>query len=73
MSAMQAEAFSYGQYVLFAERARKNNQPELADLFEKTTHVEHFEHLAQEVELAGLAGSVFVHQDQQPSQTAMGT
>ena len=57
MSAMQAEAFAYAKYTLFAEHARKSGQLELADLFEKTAHVERFEHLVEEAELAGLVGN----------------
>jgi len=57
MSAMQAEAFAYAKYMLFAEHARKNGQLELGDLFEKTAQVERFEHLAEEAKLAGLVGS----------------
>ncbi|MDR3576049.1 MAG: ferritin family protein [Anaerolineaceae bacterium] len=57
MTAMQAEAFAYAKYTLFAEQARKSGQLELADLFEKTAHVERFEHLVEEAELAGLVGS----------------
>jgi rubrerythrin len=43
--------------LLFAEHARMNGHPELADLFEKTALVERFEHLAEEAELFGLVGS----------------
>jgi rubrerythrin len=57
MSAMHAEAFAYAKYTIFAEQARKNGQLELADLYEKTAHVERFEHLVEEAELAGLVGS----------------
>ena len=55
---IQVEAFAYVKYMVFAEHARKNCDPELADLFEKTAHVERFEHLAEEAELAGLIGSL---------------
>ena len=57
VTAMQGEAFANVKYMLFAEHARKNGNPELADLFEKTAHVERFEHLAEEAALAGLVGS----------------
>ena len=57
VTAMHGEAFAFVKYMLFAEHARKNGHPELADLFEKTAHVERFEHLAEEAELAGLVGS----------------
>ena len=54
---MHSEAFAFVKYMLFAEHARKNGLPELDDLLEKTAHVERFEHLAEEAELAGLIGS----------------
>ena len=57
VTAMHGEAFAFVKYMLFAEHARKNGLPELVDLFEKTAHVERFEHLAEEAELAGLVGS----------------
>ena len=57
VTAMHGEAFAFVKYMLFAEHARKNGHTELADLFEKTAHVERFEHLAEEAELAGLVGS----------------
>jgi len=57
VTAMQGEAFAYVKYLLFAERARKNGHPALADLFEKTANIERLEHLAEEAELAGLVGS----------------
>ena len=56
VTAMQGEAFAYVKYLLFAERARKNGHPALADLFEKTANIERLEHLAEEAELAGLVG-----------------
>jgi rubrerythrin len=58
LTAMHGEAFAYIKYMLFAEHARKNGQVEIADLFEKTAHVERFEHLAEESALANLVGSV---------------
>ena len=57
VTAIQGEAFAYVKYMLFAEIARKNGHTELADLFEKTAHVERFEHLAEEAALVGLVGS----------------
>ena len=56
-TAMHGEAFAYVKYLLYAERARKNGNTELADLFEKTAKVERFEHFGEEAELAGLVGS----------------
>lgn len=55
-TAMQGEAFAAAKYQLFADRARKNGNIELADLFERTAKVERFEHLAEEAELAQLVG-----------------
>ena len=57
VTAMHGEAFAFVKYMLFAEHARKNGHPELVELFEKTAHVERFEHLAEEAKLAGLVGS----------------
>ena len=57
VTAMHGEAFAFVKYMLFAEHARKNDHPALADLFEKTANIERFEHLAEEAELAGLVGS----------------
>ena len=57
MTAMHGEAFAFVKYMLFAEHARKNGHPDLVELFEKTAHVERFEHLAEEAELASLVGS----------------
>jgi rubrerythrin len=56
-TAMHGEAFAYAKYLLFAEHARKSGNKALADLFENTAKTEHFEHLAEEAELAGLVGS----------------
>lgn len=56
-TAMHGEAFAYAKYLLYAEHARKGGNTALADLFENTAKTEHFEHLAEEAELAGLVGS----------------
>jgi rubrerythrin len=56
-TAMHGEAFAYAKYLLFAEHARKGENKVLADLFENTAKTEHFEHLAEEAEMAGLVGS----------------
>src|SRR5579863_8407725 len=55
--AMHGEAFAYVKYLLYAERARKSGNKELAELFEKTANTERFEHFAEEAELARLVGS----------------
>ena len=57
LQAMHGEAFAYARYLLFAEQARRNGRPALADLFERTAHTERFEHFAEEAELAGLVGA----------------
>lgn len=57
LQAMHGEAFAYARYLLFAEQARRNGRPALAELFERTAHTERFEHFAEEAELAGLVGS----------------
>jgi rubrerythrin len=56
-TAMHGEAFAYAKYLLYAERAHKSGNKELADLFEKNANTERFEHFAEEAELAGLVGS----------------
>ena len=57
LTAMHGEAFAYAKYMLYAERARRNGNPELAQLFENTAREERLEHFAEEAELVGLAGS----------------
>jgi rubrerythrin len=57
MTATHGEAFAYAKYMLYAQRARENGHPELADLFEKTAKTERFEHFAEEAKLAGIVGS----------------
>ena len=49
---MHGEAFAYAKYMLFAERARKTGNPELAQLLEKTAKEELLEHFAEEAALA---------------------
>lgn len=56
-TAMKGEAFAYAKYMLYAEHARKNGHPEIADLFENAANTERFEHFAEEAELAGLVGT----------------
>jgi rubrerythrin len=56
-TAMHGEAFAFAKYMLYAEHARKNGNPELADLFENAAKTERLEHFAQEARLAGLVGS----------------
>lgn len=51
-TAMHGEAFAYAKYMLFAERARKAGNPELAQLLEKTAKEELLEHFAEEAALA---------------------
>jgi rubrerythrin len=54
--AMHGEAFAYAKYLLYAHHARQGGEKELADLFEETAKVEHFQHFAEEAQLAGLVG-----------------
>ena len=51
-TAMRSEAFTYAKYMLFAERARKTGNPDLAQLLEKTAKQELLEHFAEEAALA---------------------
>lgn len=57
MTATHGEAFAYAKYMLYAQHARENGHPELADLFEKAAQTERFEHFAEEAKLAGIVGS----------------
>jgi rubrerythrin len=57
-TSMKGEAFAYAKYMLYAEHARKNGHPEIADMFESAAKTERFEHFAEEAELAGLVGTV---------------
>ncbi len=56
MTALHGEAFAFARYMLFAEHARKQGRPELADIFERAARTERFEHFAEEAQLAGLVG-----------------
>lgn len=56
-TAMHGEAFAFAKYTMFAEQARRNGNTELADLFEKTAKMEHYEHLREHADLAGVLGS----------------
>lgn len=56
-TAMKGEAFAYLKYTLYAEQARKNGHPEIAEAFENAAKMERFEHFAEEAELAGLVGT----------------
>lgn len=56
-NAMHGEAFAFAKYMLYAEHARENGHPELADLFSNNAHTERFEHFAEEAKLFGLVKS----------------
>jgi len=51
-TAMHSEAFTHAKYMLFAERARRTGNPDLAQLLEKTAKQELLEHFAEEAALA---------------------
>jgi len=55
--AMKGEAFAYLKYLAFAEQARKDGHPDIAEQFEKTAKVEREEHFAQHAKLAELSRS----------------
>lgn len=57
LQALHGEAFAHARYLLFAEQARRNGRPALAELFERTAHTERDEHFAEEAELAGLVAT----------------
>src|SRR5215470_4856243 len=54
---MRSEAFTYAKYMLFAERARRTGNPDLAQLLEKTVKEELLEHSAEEATLAEIVCS----------------
>jgi rubrerythrin len=56
MIAMRGEAFAYAKYMAYAQRARENGHPDIADLFEQTAKVEHLEHFREMADLSKLAG-----------------
>lgn len=56
-SAMHGEAFAHAKYLLYAEHARKNGHPDVAEVFEKAANQERLEHFREEAELAGLVKS----------------
>lgn len=56
-TAMKGESFAYAKYSLFADHARKDGNPEIADLFDSAAKTERFEHFAEEAQLAGLVGT----------------
>ena len=57
MAAMKGEAFAYAKYMLYAEHARRNGHPEIADLFERAAKTELSEHFRELAQLAQLVGS----------------
>ena len=59
VTAMKSEAFTHAKYLLFAERARKTGNPELAQLLEQTAKQELSEHFAEEAALAEIVRSDF--------------
>ena len=56
-TAMHGEAFAYAKYMLYAQHARDNGNPQLAKLFEDTAKIERLQHMREEAELVGLIGS----------------
>ena len=55
MKAMHGEAFAYAKYMAYAEQARTNGHTAIADLFEQTAKVEHLEHFNEMAQLVQLA------------------
>ena len=56
LEAMHGEAFAYASYMLFAEQAELEGEPEAAELLRETARVELHEHFAELADLVGLAG-----------------
>lgn len=53
-TAMQGEAFAYAKYMRYADQARRDGNPAVAQLFTNTANVELNEHFAMLATLAGL-------------------
>ena len=53
-TAMHGEAFAAAKYQLYADHARAQGNVELADLFERTGHMERAEHFGEQAALAQL-------------------
>ena len=56
-TAMHGEAFAYAKYMLYAQHAEHNGNPNLAKLFRTAAQTERFQHFAEEAQLSGLVGS----------------
>lgn len=56
-TAMHGEAFAFVKYSLYADQARHNGKPDLANLFDEAAKTERFDHFEREARLAGLIGS----------------
>lgn len=52
--ALYGEAYTFAKYMLFADQARMNGNPDLAELFERTARVELHEHFAKIAMLVGV-------------------
>jgi rubrerythrin len=57
MAAMKGEAYAYARYMMYADHARQNGHPYIADLFERTAKTEHFEHFRELAALVNLPAS----------------
>ena len=56
-TALQGEAFAYAKYMRYADQARRDGNPAVAQLFTKTADVELNEHFATFATLAGLVAA----------------
>jgi len=52
--AMRTEAFNYLKYSLYAQKARRGGNDELANMFEKAADAKRYEHFAVQAKLVGL-------------------
>lgn|GEM_PF-329625 len=57
MDAMHGEAFAALKYAAYADAAREEGNPQLADLFARTAETERVEHFVEHARLASLVGS----------------
>jgi len=56
-TAMQIEAFTHAEYLRFAARARMNENPDIARLFQDAADADRTDHFTKEAEIAGLVAN----------------
>ena len=56
LMAMRGEAYTYARYLLFADQARADGRPDLAEVYEEAARAKRLEHFAALAALVGLPG-----------------